>query len=343
MLRNSAIWDVVSPAYTLLKQLDASISMNPPITSDEKNAQIGACMLAIENLTNPFQPDTIWNLDYDWQVFWTDAGIFYSSYWTFDQDAQIWEGPFFVDVGYGAQSPPPNPDGATVFAYRYGLPAYLLAISCLLAVAGSFDQNFPANPSYQSLLADAASFLQNKHDQIKGAITILTPFVTPTQPLGWTGVRIAAGQQPLAYSPAIIEYGAVELYSGYSVIESSYAIYDNDDPGWNNKLQLRALRKAKNVYAAIGLPAVWTTINQLLKLTGQAQIPRPSFADWSFRNEVIPTTGIVPDPSTGMYSLLAVAQFINNTLPIDTPIDQFQLSFFDLLTGADFPPLPTTY
>ena len=114
----------------------------------------------------------------------------------------------------------------------------------------------------------------------------------------------------------------METYSGNSIIESSYALTpvdpSNSDPGPYNKLQLRALGKAKLLYQRIGLPAVRNAINQLRNMAGKAQLSGPSFADWSFRNDVFPTLGAVPDASTGQYSLRAIMLPITQWPPQDT-------------------------
>lgn len=100
---------------------------------------------------------------------------------------------------------------------------------------------------------------------------------------------------------AIIEYGAVEIYSGYSSIESNYIIslygseFVYDAVSIPNKLQLRVLGKAKEVYIACGLLDTWTVINNVLTLLGQEPLPRPNYADWSFRRDILPTIELQPD------------------------------------------------
>ena len=172
--RNSLIWDVVDPAYAWLQLLNDTINKQPPLDSHGRQQQIHDCVQAVDGLNNPLQPDQIWNLDFDWEPFWTDAGVFSTETYDWSDGQGQWV-VSLVDVGYGSQTPPTNPDGTTVFAYSYSLPTYLLAITCLISVAGALDPAFPTDPSYTSILSQAATVLQNKHDAVQGGITILAP------------------------------------------------------------------------------------------------------------------------------------------------------------------------
>ena len=367
--RNSLIWNNnVSAAFTLFQHLLLAIDVQPPLTyGDKLDNWINPCTTVVNNFMNPGQPDLIWNYDYDWQVYWSDGGVFYTVIYSYDPGEQEWH-LSTQDVGYGAQLPTPNADGTTVFAWRYSLPAYVTAITCYLAVAGALDPNFPANPDYQDDLRSYATYLRAKHDEIlNNGIVILTPHAWEVGNLyywslqGVTGIRVipdvVGGYGPFGLNPdgtyaeygAYIEYGAVEVFSGLNEIETSYGGYWSDqypvvvgDPsGPYKKVQLRALRKAKLVYIDAGLPAVWNTINRLLRLSGRPVMPRPNFADWSVRNEIIPTIGIIADPVTNTFSLKAVASLILHTWPTDTQteINVFTNSFRTLLTGQAFPPV----
>ena len=124
---------------------------------------------------------------------------------------------------------------------------------------------------------------------------------------------------------AVIEYGAVEKYSGYSDIEPNYVVCRNDLLGegtlttgqWPyNKLQICLKRKVKNVYVAVGLLETLNVINELLIMTGQTAIPGPRFCDWSFRRDIIPAAQIPQED--GKISLRRIANFLVNYVPSDT-------------------------
>jgi hypothetical protein len=379
---NSYIWSQVNPAFTWFQ--DISLSSIANLKMSDKEGQIHDCGVALNAFINPQQPDQVWYRTYDWVPFWNDQGI----YQTLHYLPAVKLAP--VDAGYGEQAPARADD---VFAYDYSLPCFLLAITWYIAVATALAFDFPANSTYQIQLAAAAETLQSKHDQILSGITrLMPPPPNPTVPAPgypqpyWTtnnisywsvdvglppvshrntpGIRSAVSDNPpyvdipgapVANEGGVIEYGAVETYSGYSIIENSYYIYanppdDSIDPA--NKLALRALRKAKQVYVNIGLLSAWNTINKLHSLTGQASLSRPNFADWSFRNEVIPQimNSAVPQspqaPWLGEFSLTKVAHFMINAVPADTQASkpgQFTWSFQDLLSGQDFPLRPTDY
>ena len=108
---------------------------------------------------------------------------------------------------------------------------------------------------------------------------------------------------------------AVERYSGMNSM-ATYQILNKDvspsgtdfpsNPAVYKKYSIRLLKQQKDLYSAIGLPAVSKTIQQLRSITEHV----PNYGDWSF-NEIC---GIV-----GTTSLLAVKKLLQSTPPFDTP------------------------
>lgn len=369
--RNQDINDLIfapGAAYEYLQGLKEYVRLlneDPPQLTEGVAAEyISNCM----GTCNGFAPlnDYIWNLVYDWCVFFSDAG----TYFTFDLSWQKTrhDPPGYIsyelalaDVGYGMQPPPANPEG-TVFAYTYSLPTYLTAVSVFLSVGLALDPEFLSD--WQESLAGLASDLQSKHDIIFNGIMPLSPgywtmdSITPQQiAAGVTGMRsiwrvqaASPGLLKTRQGPAlpqdggaIIEYGAIETFSGYSAIESNYIVTTGPSPADEaipfNKLQLRVLQKKKEVYVGVGLLRTWNTIDQLRQLAGQAPLPRPSFVDWSFRRDIIPT--LKATPSTGSlsgWSAREIASLIEVPLPRDTPVQSGKVSFRQLLD-----PIPTPH
>lgn len=86
---------------------------------------------------------------------------------------------------------------------------------------------------------------------------------------------------------AVIEYGAVERFSGYSSIGDDYSIplskTGETDPVTFFKFQLRQLKRTKDVYIGVGLRSVRQVINTLHALVGDSPLAGPEFGDWSLR------------------------------------------------------------
>jgi len=161
--RNTTIsQNIFSPtgSYPILQGLGASVAalnaVPPQLTHGEVINQIEVCIGALDAFSSPIQPDIIWNLDYDWQVYWTDAGVYFQMIWGEGGDDGNSASP--VDVGYGLQPPTKDPDGTpvgpgtTVFAYGFSLPTYLFAVSIFLATGLALDPQFTNNPSWVSVL-----------------------------------------------------------------------------------------------------------------------------------------------------------------------------------------------
>jgi len=356
--RNTTLNGYVAPALTQLQLLQAEINAQPSQT--EIIAFIEPCVTALNDLSGSTQPDLVWNMDFDWQIYWTDAGTFESVCHYPLVGGGYNETP--SDVGYKEQAPSPNPDG-TVFVYTYSLPLYLFATSILLAVAGSLDANFTTD--YADVLGGAATLLKSKHDQIvQNGITLLTPPSwaeaglvgvscpppvegAPPPSSGVTIVYSGSGTLPPPAVAATIEYGSVEKFSGASSVGSSYQIdfggnINFDNPVPFNKLQLRVLKRAKDVYNLVGLRRVWQVINQLNGLVGQPAIPSATITwqdgsivdltDWSFR-QIFGLAKLAP--TANGYSLRALGAFIIGTQPFDTPYSPgaTSFSFINLLTN----------
>jgi len=173
------------------------------------------------------------------------------------------------------------------------------------------------------------------------------------KPIPWTGsilyqglqesstglVQAFAGVTPLAAPPgtvgffgASIEYGAVEVFSGFSAMGTYVLDFGTGDGQLDptssdlsayNKFQLRLVKKSHDVYIGVGLPGLWNTINTVGAIVGQPPLPRPNPADWSFRT--------ISDIVGGLTSLRAIGQFIVSTPPDDTPSTPSVVSFRTLL------------
>ncbi len=364
--RNQAISDVLfSPTGVYQYFSGLADAVADPKTDGQ--TLIRSCSGALDFFGSSI-PGIVWNYVYDWGVYWTDAGLYTSTNWSLNINTDDGGGiidsydPGPVDVGYGPQSPQLNADGTTVFVYSYCLPAYLEAVSIFISVGLALDPQFTTSPSWNPYLQATAALLTDKHNLIQAGITLLSPPFWTTanitqlsnqDPPGAVGIRtlytdVATIEKvsPVVYLTygAIIEYGAVEKYSGYSAIESNYIVLVDDksassDSGPFNKLQLRVLKKGKDVYMGVGLLNTWTTINVLLQLAGSPLLARPNYADWSFRRDIFPTTQIAA--SNGGWSSRSVAQFIDTTLPRDTPQVTTAYSFRALLNPIPTAPPPS--
>jgi negative regulator of replication initiation len=324
--RNTTLNGYIGPALTQLETVQAEFNSHPNLT--EVVAFIAPCITTLNDLGGNTQPDIVWNLSAGWPIYWTDAGQYFSRC---DYPPRSSSG----DVGYGLQAPPVNSDGLTVFYYTYSLPLYTYAVSIFLAVAGSLDANFAIN--YAEVIRTSAALLKSKHD------LILQTGITQLAPADWTSVGLVGIACPIPVdgnfipSPtsgitlqydaqfniptsALIEYGAVEKYSGYSSIGNQYQINLNagggTDPASYYKFRVRLLKRTKDVYLGVGLQTVWQMIDSLNKIVGDPPLQGPSFGDWSLR-EVVALANL--GQTAGGYSLRALAAFIIGTQPLDTP------------------------
>ena len=115
------------------------------------------------------------------------------------------------------------------------------------------------------------------------------------------------------------EYGVVHTYSGYSNI-SHYPPIPTSPPTRDDifllqfyaKLNLAIRRNWKEAYAAIGLAAVWTTINDLRKLTGDPPLARSDpNTTWSLLEISQILGSAFRDPSAPVLPYISVADIIS--------------------------------
>jgi hypothetical protein len=343
--RNTTLNGYIGPALTQLQTVQAELNANPSPT--EVVAFIEPCITALNDLGGNTQPDIVWNITAGWPIYWTDHGQYSSRCDYFDPKESTGG-----DVGYGPQNPPLNSDGLTVFYYTYSLPLYLFAVSIFLVVAGSLDPKFVTN--YAGIIRSAAALLKSRHDQIyQTGLTRLTPGNWAATQLvnischGWQppapGITLVYGlindgdsSVPVA---AMIEYGAVEKFSGYSSVGDNYQINlvglnSYADPATFYKFQIRLLKRTKDVYIGVGLRNAWQVIDNLNALVGDPPLSGSNFGDWSFR-EILGLSNLAP--TSAGYSLRALGEFIIGAQPLDTPYtpDATTFSFRTLLT--DFP------
>lgn len=305
-----------------------------------------------------------WVLPYSDRIFWTDSGLvaWPPTPWTLALGFQL--------PVYGQQAPAENADG-TVFNYTYVLPAYLYALCIFVAVGSVIDPNFVKNwgdtvirPAVQQLKAVHDQILANitsltgppvfwsgqnftpwltmfvgfdeitpnnlpyTTDVFSGA---LTPGLSlPNAAIGVTPFLSSADQ--LTILGANIEYGAVEKYSGFSSMAlyslvAPFSLQSNDNAPFN-KFNIRVTRRVKQVYLGVGLLSIWNTMNSLNAIVGDPQLGT-SVGAWSFKRDLLglaTAIGLAPK-----VSLLALAKYIQNTLPIDVPPVPSLYSFRALL------------
>lgn len=293
-----------------------------------------------------FLHDTItlaWYLQYSTNVFrgiyWDDSDQMSVCYgWSgADPDNPIAN----IDRAcFGAQYPPIH-DETTVFDYRVSLPAFLAAITALLIVGRTFPKEFSEWTGKSEYLTEVLEKLQWVYEKIMKEGEGLTPLTPPnwTEIDGWlegTACPFEDGyflspRPPIvldySYAPdkmpypksATIRYGAVERFSGASSIgEAIVTDINKADIAVFRKLQIRTLKRTKDLYVTLGLPAVWQMINHLKALAGDQSTPEPEFSTWSVR-EAFQVAKL--EPVNGCYSLRTLADFLVKTQPYDTPYD----------------------
>jgi hypothetical protein len=352
--RNTLINGYLGPAYARFQSLPAALNAQPPLTAADRIAFIEDCITTLDQLNGAAQPDLVWSRNYDWQLYWTDQ---------WDAQNPQTESAYWFYAAYGEQAPQRNADG-TVFVPTYSLPLYLWAVYLFLAVGLSLDTNFKVN--YAGVLRSIKTLLKTRHDEI------LNSGITQLTPPDWTsqGVLAAARNQPgfgsgqpdpgkpgygislfgipLGGKPphsrllgVYIEYGAVEKFSGTSSVGYRYKILvansedaANQDPAIYRKLQLRVMKRTKEVYSAVGLPQVVQAINQISDLLGESEIPFPGYADWSFR-AIFTTSGLAAN--NGFFTLRSMSDMLIKIQPNDTPYANVPptgtMSVRQLLTG----------
>ena len=288
---NQVIEDNLSQAKTNFLQLQDFINTNPSPT--QTVLYVGQCITAL-NTFDDLDSET-WSSPANWQIYWTDKGRYTSTcLYVYDVNDNFLE--ISGDVGYQEQMPAVNSDGSAL-TYQYALPAYLSAILYYIAVGGALQANFYSDATTTAVLNGALEQLITIHN------TVLDSGITKLCPpdwgrLGLVGACCPAWQVPpttpapapnagtrLVYSPnppisgdavslatATIEYGAVDKYSGFSSMSDNYQLVidgsGNIGPATFRKLQIRLLKRAKDVYVGVGLPQVLAVIYDIRKVLG---------------------------------------------------------------------------
>jgi hypothetical protein len=354
ILTRGTILDLaVTPVSTALSDL-------PNAIADPAHYSASSLIVPCQTVLNDFaaRDNEIWNMTYAVaefeKIYWDDSGQYQSTCYYLTTSGIK---PNEDDAVYGLQTPPLNADNVFVFEYKLTLPFYLCAIAAFLAVGRALDPKFLTNRKDD--LVQARDTLQWVYDKI------LTPGdgLTPLLPPDWTASSLPEVACPwpvdglapprpamrLIYAGVrqhnpptvgvVIEYGAVEKYSGNSSIGGSYEIDfpapdESDNPAFFGKLQVRTLKRTKDVYVSCGLLKVWQSINQLNALVGDPPLSSSTFqwpdgsaidlVRWSFR-QVFSLTKMVPSASG--YSLRALGKFLIETPPFDTPYSAGATSF----------------
>jgi hypothetical protein len=356
--------NALGDAQAVLDSLKGLLIAQPPLTSVQANDEIQKCVATIDKLS----PDIIWTVVFSDQIYWTDAGV----YTTPIRGTSI-------DAGYGEQAPfGSGQDLVFSYTYILPayLDALFIFLTVAGSLDQNFvtDYTTVIEPA-ATLLKTRHDTILNPRANVGGAfqaldvpeplsgIVPLLPYTlnvnangnTFREPWHWDGQTISnllsAVQQQGAFGPpgvtslsgfhsgVNIEYGAVDVFSGYSSMADYNLIFSDDfpanstDPAPFNKFSIRVLRRAKNVYTAVGLGKVWTIVNDINRLIGDPLMPRPNFGDWSFRA----ITGSVAAPD-GSVSLKAFASFLKNTPPLDTA-PSLSTSFQNLLSPPTFNPV----
>jgi hypothetical protein len=290
--------------------------------------------------------DIVWNVVYNVpkieKIYWSDVGLYQTGCYYVSHPPNPAS---YSDAGYGLQDPPQNKD-LSVFDYRNSLPLYLWTLAIYLAVGGSLDPNFFSDNI--ATFRVARDVLQGIHDRIlEDGVKVLSPPDWTGHGLLYCGCPSTSDGTPLippaglqlVYAVgagyvvgATIEYGAVERFSGCSSVGSNYKISNvtgesfDQDPAVYNKVQIRALKRVWDVYAAVALPRVLDTINQLNTLIGDPLIQSSTFkwldgstidlSRWSLR-QVVALSKLAR--ATQGYSLRTLGKFMIGTQPFDTP------------------------
>jgi hypothetical protein len=244
----------INAAVGVFEQLPAIVASSP--TPDFCLAQIQICVDAVLFFSD---------FDDKWQAVQTDL-------------------PYYSDSWNGELAPTPGADGL-VFNYIYTLPQFLRSIYILLTTIAALQ---PATlSSYLDVLTKSLSRLESVHDAITSGGIVGTKLPTLSGWGDWMNVDADTG------AITTFPYGAIEIYSGTSLVSSylvDYFNYDDVDvKGLGSSaltflelLQLRITAQMKALSIQIGLPAVWQAMVQLRRLTGQAASTAPLYEAWSF-------------------------------------------------------------
>jgi hypothetical protein len=238
-------------------------------------------------------------------------------------DISFWQRPFFPELVYnydyhdhwsGYLSPDPSlRPGSLVFDYRLTLPAYMEAIVIRLIVMLALEGKF--TPAHRSETAEIAGRLEGYYNTIRAAIVkIRQPALTDIEYRALPPASLDSSNWDVDGDVVNHQigrrYGAVEKYSAYNSIDHwSAQSFPTSQGPWTDamvrlfyaRLGLGALARWKKVYAAIGLPAVRSSLVKLKALAGE---PSPVRSDpssgWSLREvDNLLATTILNQPTTG--------------------------------------------
>jgi hypothetical protein len=119
---------------------------------------------------------------------------------------------------------------------------------------------------------------------------------------------------PSRYNGMLVEYGAVEPYSGYGTVKQYTLTFT--DLGWAEggasderpslKLQMRMRSAAKHNFVARGVSVSVGGANVLSEMRGQPSMPRYSLDHWSMRelNSVVKGLAATEKPAVSLRALL---------------------------------------
>jgi hypothetical protein len=329
--------ELISGSYAVVQSLPTLLTEQPPPSDDFRVAQVEACLSPVDALSDTtLRPTGNFFLStYSSMTYWTDAGAFMWTNFYVNDDGNWAEET--VDVGYGLQAPA-EPADNQVFSYLYVLPYCMKTYAALMVTGTALYPDFGTNTLWRASLVGFAQFLTTIHDTIAGGITKLTP--PDPASLDWystleQGNPVPGILPPDGYPPVggcTFLFGAVEVYSGYSSINDGniqpFPLSGTEEAIYQ-KLQVRALGEMITVYKSVGLPNVWSVINDLYQLTQQPLLPLHKYAAWSFQEIFFQAS--LASQGDGLLHLSDLATLLSQTSPLDTAQTGPSLSFQNLL------------
>lgn len=245
----------INPAVGVFEQLPAILSSTPLPTTDFKLTQIQTCVDAVLFFSD---------FDEKWQVVQSDM-------------------PYYSDSWNGTLAPSQTSDNL-VFNYTYTLPQFMRAIYILITTIAALEPK--SMSSYNDVFNKCINRLQTVLQTVETS-GIVASRLPPTQE--WTGWRIYNDDGSMLMYP----YGAVEIYSGASLMRSyqnDFFDFENVDlagfgPSMNNfmeLLQLRITKEKKALFSQLSFPAVEQAITQLQQLAGQSAAAIAPYETWPF-------------------------------------------------------------
>jgi hypothetical protein len=284
----------VTNAQSMIQSLPDWVQAQPPLSQDFRAEHVRMCLAAVDQISLPDQ----WLTNYYDELYYYDDRL-------------------------GSIGPEPNADG-TAWTTRFTLPEFLRALNVYITVTQSLEGSLSDNA--KELLRGFAATLHDVHDRAAAGIaplpapsvaelwsSNLTDYLTDGEGFlvsAWScGVTLESFLGlPGFFDPngGIQWYGAVDRYTGLNSLGSYPGL--RRPPGlppptkqfvdqFYVKLGLANLKRWKDVYVGLGLPTVWTTVNQLAALTGNPPLRGHDASGWSLR-ELRRTLGAVHIPSS---------------------------------------------